>query len=643
MPLPYEKTSLGLEIPAYYGGEEDARVMARNLKRIDALLTAGAGAVSLGSDPAANRAAIQSALDGGGRVVVDAGGSGQSVYIDNTLYIGDDTTLVVAKGTTLAMQGGLGGRLMLATKAHLAPWQTVGISWAAGNTATMSWPAHGLTENDAVVLQGANEAAWWHVVRVASVVDANTVTIMLPFRPTASPSGTVTARRCNRRISVDVAVDYGFSRGNNTAGQSLARMAVCMNFVADSHIKVQSSDVFKYGLMVAGADNVTAECVSAPVCRSDTLKGYGPLNNVRLVAEGAGPEDCLTVQALEPAAFVAYMPCQGNMTSVVMVPRSARATTAGSAPVVVYTDDRYTQDVRIEGGEARALGGTMQALQVRPGNGFDAGASGLTDLVISDLRMASAGGDVLRLGAKVRNMTLLRPRFEMPSGNTLFVARLGDGTNVSADNLVIEDATIANGTYLGPSNVAFYVSGTNASFQTIVLRRVTLVGSNGIRLLSIFAPTKLLVLEDCVMSGFDNIARISVAGVTVVIRGGTYTGNNITNFLGVPGRVVVEGSPTFTNTSLGIARADGASAVVDIEAGAAPTLVGTATLFSVVNSGKVNIRSDRLSVNIGATGVNKAAGNRAFNTTAQGTIPANVPVVCDGTSWFNATNLSQTF
>lgn len=38
MPLPYEKTSLGLEIPAYYGGEEDARVMARNLKRIDSAL-----------------------------------------------------------------------------------------------------------------------------------------------------------------------------------------------------------------------------------------------------------------------------------------------------------------------------------------------------------------------------------------------------------------------------------------------------------------------------------------------------------------------------------------------------------------------------------------------------------------------------
>lgn len=38
MPLPYEKTSQGLEIPAYYGGEEDARVMARNLRKIDKLI-----------------------------------------------------------------------------------------------------------------------------------------------------------------------------------------------------------------------------------------------------------------------------------------------------------------------------------------------------------------------------------------------------------------------------------------------------------------------------------------------------------------------------------------------------------------------------------------------------------------------------
>lgn len=43
MPLPYEKTSLGLEIPAFYGGEEDARVLARNLKRIDNLLSSQSG------------------------------------------------------------------------------------------------------------------------------------------------------------------------------------------------------------------------------------------------------------------------------------------------------------------------------------------------------------------------------------------------------------------------------------------------------------------------------------------------------------------------------------------------------------------------------------------------------------------------
>lgn len=642
MPLPYEKTSLGLEIPAYYGGEEDARVMARNLKRIDALLTAGAGAVSLGSDPAANRAAIQSALDGGGRVVVDAGGSGQSVYIDNTLYIGDDTSLSTAVGTTLAMQSNLGGKLMLGTKASLIAPTPVNITWASGNTVNMAWAGHGLQVGDAVVLQGANEAAWWDVVRVTAVVDAGNVTLMMPFLPSAAPTGSVTARRCNRRVAVDVTVDYGFSRGNNLAGQNLDRMAVCANFVADSRITVRASDVYKYGLMVSGADNVTAESVSGQVCRSDTLKGYGPLNNVRLTAEGAGPEDCLTVQALEPGAFIAYMPCQGNMRNVVLHPRAAKATTAGSAPVVVYTDDRYKQDVRIEGGEVRALGGTMPGLFLRPGNTFAMTASGLTRCVVEDLLMASAGGHVFRTDTKARSITLRRPRFEFPSAGNTYLGNIAG----QIENFVIEDATIDRGSWPATTGATygFYFGGTDAAFEVITLRRVNLAAAAGaLRFILVNAPVKTIVLEDCVMASFDSVLRLQSAGITVVIRGGSYTGLNIVNFLGVPGRVVVQGAPVFNNLLNGIARADGAAAVVDIDADSAPAMNGSSVTFTAVNSGKVNIRSDRLSVNIGATGVNKAAGNRAFNTTAQGTIPANVPVVCDGASWFNATNLSQTF
>lgn len=49
MTLQYQLTPTGLEIPAYYGGEEDHRVMARNLWRIDALLSGQAGGIGGGT------------------------------------------------------------------------------------------------------------------------------------------------------------------------------------------------------------------------------------------------------------------------------------------------------------------------------------------------------------------------------------------------------------------------------------------------------------------------------------------------------------------------------------------------------------------------------------------------------------------
>lgn len=609
----------------------------------------GSNAVTISGSPSGNRTAIQAALDAGGRVVIDAGGAGGDVLIDGPVYVGDNTTFVTAPGTILKGAPNTGGKLIVGTKPLLISPTAVTVTWTAGTLATITWAGHGLGENDAIVLQGANEPDWWEVVRVASVTDANTITVRLPAVPSAAPTGTVTARRCVRNVRWDLAVDYNGPSGNLTVGQGYDRMATIAAFVADATIVTRAvgPNLNKYGLMLAGTDNVSGECIALPRSHSDTLKVYGPAVNTVATAEGCGPEDCLTMQALEGTAWLTYMPCRGNMRGITLRPRAARVTTAGSGPVVIYADNSYVQEgVIIDGGDCRAMAGTTPAVALLSSSGQTATLSKLRDLTLRDTYLSSAGNAPFMVGIAARRVRLQRPRFGMPADNSKRIVLVG--TNSVIDEFVIEDASLITGAWPdnGSTAYAFEFGGTNVNIGTIVFRRVSLQTANNLRgvILNSNATVKTVIFEDCNWAGFDNALRIQTAGVTVIVRGGSFAGNSLCNFVGVSGRVILQGSPTLTNMGLGIARSDGASTVVDIEADSAPTLAGTSQLFSSVNGGKVNVRSDRLSVDIGATGVNKAAGNRAFNTgTGRGSIPQNVPVVCDGTNWVNVANTAQTF
>lgn len=608
----------------------------------------GGGAVSVGDSPSANRAAIQAALDAGGRVVIDAGGSGGDVVINGTVYVGDNTTFETAPGTVLK-QADSTNKAVIASKATLATPATVTAAWVntATASATLTWAGHALSEGDAVVLQGANEAEWWLVARVSAVTDANTVVLRLPRPVSAAPTGTLTARRCNRRVNVNVAIDYN-RRGNNTAAGATDRMASVVAFLCDSDITVRARDVAKYSLLLAGCDNVTASGTSYPTANSDTVKVYGPAVNMRVHAEGQGPEDCVTTQALEPEQFVPYMPCQGNIYGVTIRDASARATTAGAGAMVVYGDERYiTAGIVIEGGEARGMGGSMHGLVLRGGNTFDPALIKIEDVTVRNILLGASGNHCVSINCRVGRLRLDAARFSPPDSNAMRLLRVNTGGNL--DELIIENLNLNVTPW--PTASASYgieISGTGTVTNTLVLRRCRVRGNANLRLILLSnATVRTVILEDCDMATLDAVMRNNdVAGVTVIVRGGRYDGVLSIANMRTSGRLILQGSPQINNASNGVVRAELAGTVVEVDADSEPILTGTSYLTVALSGAVVHPKSDKLKVDIGGTGNNtigRAAGNRAFALTARGTIPANTPVVCDGTKWASAVDTTLTY
>lgn len=592
-----------------------------------------------------NRSTLQSAIDSGGVVYVDSPGD---VYLSSPLYIGDDTQLILASGTQLkAKDGSLTS--LIQTKAYLAAWSGVAIAWSSGKTATITWANHGLIEGDAVVLQGATlptHSDWWDIFRVASVIDANTVTIRLPFVPTASPAGTITAKRCNRNIRLDVSIHHNYDN-NSTTGQNLGRMASVLAFIADSHVVVRAQNVYKYVMLLAGAINVTGEAWGMPNSRSDTLKFYGPCRNVEIKSYGHASEDCTSVQALEPAAFLAYMPCQGNITNVTVRNAGAYMTTAGSGPFVVYSDDTYSiSDILVRDSEMHAMAGTTPAFSVKNGNAFVPSVAKIKDVTLRNNVMSSTGAPAVRIDTKARCLRIDGGRIIPSDADNVRPVSIENGGVLNA--LIIENLDFESGGW--PVASAGYFAQVNGGgiCDMIVFRKCVFRGSSNLRVLLINASAscKHVVFEDCEAESIDVLCRVEQGATiapTVVIRGGKYkgvmTGVNARMSL----KVVIDGAPVFDGMSNGVARCELSGTAVELIGGDGAQYLNGSLPFVCLTSATMTPRGKMLPVDIGATGVTKAGGAECYNTAARGTIPANTRVLSDGTNWYNATNLSQTY
>lgn len=546
----------------------------------------------------------------------------------------DGVTAKTGPGTQLRQPDGTNA-YMVATSGYGATPKACTVTWAAGNVVTITVPSgHGCVEQDVFVTQAATlpgDAAWARVLRVASVVDATNITARLPFTPSSGPSGAITFQRCARNVSVDLDLDYNYA-GNNTAGANPNRMAAILAFVADSAGTLRGKEVFKYLGSISGADNCQFKIASYPNSRSDTAKLYGPANNVTLSGFGQATEDCVSIQALEPAAFIGYMPSQGNITNTKLLNWSARCTSTASGAICVYADPTYViSGTVIEKCEAWALAGTADGLSVRKGAGFNPTAANLPDLTLRDSEFFSAGGDCIALRTPGGRLTMENVTIRTPGSTSqrgLYVSEAWDCIEVVGSQWQVENWTPVAG--------RAFVHVNNVGIKTMRFSGCRFRGAAGATALRMFlldgAAGQISYLEfnNCDIADMDNFFRVDTTALsapTVVVNGGTIT-NVLTpfNFRKTGGKLILNG-PTINGATNGVCRSEGASVVTDVYGFA--NLTTPSQLATGINGGRVNIKGVEMPVDLAAATLplNVAAQSMFSALATTGIIPAGAVVV----------------
>lgn len=576
------------------------------------------------TNPLTGKATALTGPDGTATVGID------QTSASNQITLSDSAEAVGLKGFLLYQPDGT-NNWQVATSAYKAGAKACTVTWSAGNVATITVTGgHGCVEQDAFVLQVAdevNDPKWAEVLRTVSVTDANTLTARLPFLPTAAPVGAVTFRRCTRNVVVDLDLDYNYA-GNSGAGSTPARMAMVLAFLADSTIRVRGKNVYKYLVLAAGCDNCTFDVGSYPNSRSDTFKLYGPAANNTIKVYGQASEDCVSVQAMEPAAFIGYMPCRGNIRGTRLRDISAFVTTAGSGPVVIYADPTYTiSGTVVDGGVSKALAGTADGLVIRAGSGFTATNANLIDVSIKNMAIGSAGGSCIAVRTPMRKLAIENCQIEAPGNTSLYSVYI----NNDVDVLEFVGQTFD---FSGVATTGFLMYVV-ANVKTMVFRNCKMRGSSTARFMLFDGATSsldTLIFDNCNIETMDVLARFEVAMVkapTVIIRGGTISGVlTITNFRKTGGKLLLEG-PTISGATNGVCRSEGAGVITDVYGLA--NLATPAQLAVAVSSGKVNLRTPWMSFDHTAAVLNNADGNEFVTSTAAGTLTVGMPVIGDGT------------
>lgn len=603
-------------------------------------LVSGVVPVSLNSaeSAAGNRAEIMSALASSGRAVI-AGKSTDVCWISQHITVGDNQTLIT-DGPQIKMQAGVSD-YVVGTLAEETAYSPVTVNWTAGLQATVAWPGHGCAYGDAVVLQGVlgtTYRKWFDVARVIGVTDANNITIALEWLPTAAPSGAMTAKRCNRNINIRARVNHNYSSGNNGSGRT--RMASVMSFLADSSVEITAeNDTAKYVCLLAGAINVTGNVQGIPETSSDTLKYYGPLRNVSFGARGfCSHEDCFSIQPYEPAAFIAYMPCWGEVNGAKIVNPDA-ATGGGSGGIVIYGDTQFGMSgLRIEGGRAVSVGATP-GLHLRFGEG-NPSAELIEDIHIVGTQISSVAASTVRVqNFKARSLNFIGAKLQAPKDNTL---RVLDMNNASVlRRLSFRDMTIDLGTWPSATWQAILLDG---SVDSVIFDNCSIRGGASLRFLFCngLSTVRSILFQGCDVRGIDQLVQVQTGALVaprVLINGGYYELNTLVGSK-ISGVVVDVSAGTVINNAFnGVLRYDTASTSgVLVDRGM--SLQGTSVALTGANGGAVELRGPNTPFALSNTALKRASGAECIAAAAAGTIPAGAPVICDGTSWYSRVNPS---
>lgn len=300
----------------------------------------------------ANTAAIQARLNAKGDCRIDA--LGGTVNISAPLVVGDDTTLILTRGTRLRQADGANGTLITNAAMLRAP-ASVAVSWTAGLTATITWADHGLSRGDAVWLQtttpSTTPSAYCGVFQVLSVPGANTMTVRLYRIPSGAPAGTFQARRADRNVGLDLRGIIDYNKTGNPGGNATARISIVLGGVYGLNVENAGYhvDTYKYCICLGAVAAVRGKNLYGITAASDGLKIYGPAHDVEWDGVyGNFGDDACSIQPQEASAYSQYDYTNGGDAIRVKI-KNVRATATTALAVLYSSQYQYADDITFDG------------------------------------------------------------------------------------------------------------------------------------------------------------------------------------------------------------------------------------------------------------------------------------------------------
>ena len=282
----------------------------------------GGVAISPTDTPSDVRQRIQSALDTGGRVVVRGRG-----YMTGTLYVGDETELVIEAGSTLT-QHSTGGSLMIRSKQN-AVWLVTNLT-SSSLLVSATIPGHNLTAGEYVSIDWAIEYGYSGTHRVHAVsgdvvqyyayeLPAATTATVSPSAATSSYSAGnyIQARRATvrPRVIVDGILDWN-SAGVVASTSGINNFAVLLDHAAEPYIEARGviKNARKYATCLANVCAATTGDINVDT-NSDGLHLIGPVHSYVGSGRIAGRADDNLIGA-GSGDYIAYLVSEGSLTGI---------------------------------------------------------------------------------------------------------------------------------------------------------------------------------------------------------------------------------------------------------------------------------------------------------------------------------------
>ena len=260
---------------------------------------------------------IQAALNVGGDVYVT--GVPNSVnFINASLLIGDNTHLKIATGLEIkAVSSPAIGPLLIA-KPLMAARSAVTITWTTGLLATVNWTGHNLTTSDSVWITGATQYQYCGVFIIRSITNANSFVVQLRRLPTTAATGTITALKAGKNITLEGGIwNRNLSGGNYTDGY--LQHTIWLGGISGLRIigEIIGKDMQKFLFNIGAVQGFIFDGAMTSTLTSDGLHLYGPAFDCNISnLSGVFGDDTLILQTLEIGEFASYNWTYGDILNV---------------------------------------------------------------------------------------------------------------------------------------------------------------------------------------------------------------------------------------------------------------------------------------------------------------------------------------